>query len=60
MRQCLTSLLKALTATADQSRRTLDQEANWRRDPLSHPAIQQMSERERADVPFDPDSFEAE
>jgi hypothetical protein len=24
----------------------------WLRDPLSHPAIEQMSERELADLPF--------
>ena len=27
---------------------------NWHRDPLSHPEIQAMSERERADLPFNP------
>jgi len=27
--------------------------ARWRRDPLSHPAIRNMTERERADLPFD-------
>ena len=26
----------------------------WWRDPLSHPDIARMSERERADLPFDP------
>lgn len=26
----------------------------WRRDPLSHPAIRAMSQREIADLPFDP------
>ena len=26
----------------------------WWRDPLSHPDIQAMSERQRADLPFDP------
>ena len=27
--------------------------ATWYRDPLSHPSISRMSERERADLPFD-------
>jgi hypothetical protein len=26
----------------------------WRRDPLSHPVLRIMSERELADLPFDP------
>lgn len=26
----------------------------WRRDPLAHPALQAMSQRELADLPFDP------
>ena len=26
----------------------------WRRDPLSHPALQAMSQRELGDLPFDP------
>lgn len=25
----------------------------WRLDPLSHPAIRRMTERERSDLPFD-------
>lgn len=29
-------------------------EEQWRRDPLSHPAIRGMSLREIADLPFDP------
>lgn len=29
-------------------------EAVWRRDPLSHPVLQQMSQRELGDLPFDP------
>jgi hypothetical protein len=28
--------------------------ARWWRDPLTHPAIARMTERERADLPFDP------
>ncbi|MDF0599971.1 hypothetical protein P1J78_04435 [Psychromarinibacter sp. C21-152] len=31
-----------------------DPELQWRRDPLSHPDIQAMSERELADLPFAP------
>ncbi len=27
--------------------------AAWERDPLSHPAIRQMNERQRADLPFE-------
>ncbi len=29
-------------------------EAFWHRDPLSHPALQAMSQRELGDLPFDP------
>lgn len=29
-------------------------EVRWRRDPLAHPAIRAMSQREIADLPFDP------
>jgi len=29
-------------------------EAAWRRDPLAHPVLQQMSQRELGDLPFDP------
>jgi hypothetical protein len=28
--------------------------AAWRRDPLCHPDIRKMSERELSDLPFDP------
>lgn len=35
-------------------------EARWRRDPLSHPAIRAMSPREIADLPFDPRAILAE
>lgn len=31
--------------------------ACWARDPLSHPDIARMSERERGDLPFDPRAF---
>jgi hypothetical protein len=30
------------------------QEAGWRRDPLSHPALARMTQRELGDLPFDP------
>lgn len=30
-----------------------DDEARWRHDPLSHPAIRKMSVRELADLPID-------
>ncbi|WP_274426539.1 hypothetical protein [Chelativorans sp. YIM 93263] len=29
-----------------------DDVEHWRRDPLAHPAIKAMDERERADLPF--------
>lgn len=31
--------------------------ACWARDPLSHPDIARMSERERGDLPFDSSAF---
>ena len=31
--------------------------ACWARDPLSHPDIARMSERERGDLPFDSRAF---
>lgn len=40
----------------DTSRHASPTEAEWvgwLRDPLSHPAIEAMVERERADLPFD-------
>ena len=32
---------------------SVDERLVWLRDPLSHPAIEAMAERERADLPFD-------
>lgn len=32
----------------------------WRRDPLSHPDLHAMSERELADLPFDPGAIVSE
>ncbi|MEO3427902.1 hypothetical protein AAFN88_03530 [Pelagibius sp. CAU 1746] len=31
-------------------------EADWRRDPLAHPALRAMTQRELGDLPFDPRS----
>ncbi len=33
---------------------------DWCKDPLSHPDIDQMSERERADLQFDPHCIKSE
>jgi len=32
----------------------LDEQEHWRRDPLSHPAIAAMSQRDLADLPLRP------
>lgn len=40
--------------TAGRSPRTGRGDAEWRRDPLSHPALQAMTPRELGDLPFDP------
>lgn len=37
---------------ADLSGVTHDEQAAWLHDPLSHPDIKAMSERQRADLPF--------
>ncbi len=37
-----------------------DQMSDWCRDPLSHPDIRRMSERERADLQFNPRYFKSE
>lgn len=31
----------------------VDRDEDWRRDPLAHPALEAMSVRELADLPFD-------
>ncbi|MCT7374784.1 hypothetical protein [Chelativorans salis] len=31
-----------------------DDQSGWRRDPLSHPDLATMNERELADLPFEP------
>lgn len=33
---------------------------DWSKDPLSHPDLQVMSERELADLPFDPGTIVSE
>lgn len=33
---------------------------NWCKDPLSHPDLELMSERELADLPFDPAHIDSE
>lgn len=35
-------------------------EVRWRRDPLSHPDLRRMSQRELADLPFDPHAVDPE
>jgi hypothetical protein len=35
-------------------------DTHWKRDPLSHPDIRRMPERDRADLPFDPHRLDAE
>jgi len=32
------------------------EQENWRHDPLSHPALAAMGERDLADLPFEPKS----
>jgi hypothetical protein len=47
------SILKGLSIAAetdDQRRRA--ERAGWLLDPLAHPALETMSERELADLPF--------
>lgn len=39
--------------TADRSDAEPRHEAEWRRDPLLHPQIQAMSQRQLADLPID-------
>ena len=50
-------ILELLRATSPR----IDQEAvvSWRRDPLSHPALMNMSERELADLPLGKPRFAA-
>lgn len=39
------------------NQRTSAQDAAWRWDPLSHPDLQEMGERELADLPMEPRCF---
>lgn len=41
----------------DESALHRAQQAAWRRDPLSHPDLQTMSQRALDDLPFDPRTF---
>ena len=54
MKHTLISYLKHLTGHRPQEQLLQDQMADWRRDPLAHPDIRRMSERERADLQFNP------
>ncbi len=47
------SILRSLSsATEADDRRRRTAWADWLRDPLAHPALEAMSERELADLPF--------
>ncbi|WP_422369369.1 hypothetical protein [Pelagibius sp.] len=46
-----------LARFAKQGDLHLAQQAAWRRDPLSHPDLQAMSQRALDDLPFDPRAF---
>lgn len=46
------SMLPALGRSLFDPVETLDDDTDWRRDPLSHPVIAEMSMRELADLPF--------
>jgi hypothetical protein len=49
------SLLKVLSVgEAKQNQRHDDEAARWVGDPLSHPVLDAMSERELGDMPFRP------
>jgi len=52
--------LKRVWHTRDHSDEVAFNNNLWRRDPLSHPAIQHMSGREVADLPFDPREIASE
>ena len=60
MRYFITSYFKCLIAHWSKKRLLRARETQWRKDPLSHPDIQQMSERERADLQFNPHCIESE
>ena len=56
--------LKQILGTYTEAKRVLrtcpvvTQPIPYRNDPLSHPDIARMSEREKADLPFDPRAIE--
>jgi hypothetical protein len=50
----LVTLLKSAQPKSSLKNDRASLNRDWRRDPLSHPDIQAMSERERSDLPFDP------
>ena len=53
MKHILISCLKFLTESQSQKNPNRDQTKDWCKDPLAHPEISVMSERERADLQFD-------
>ena len=46
------SILRHLSTVPHSSDHDVERRAEWVRDPLSHPEIDAMSERELADLPF--------
>lgn len=54
MKRAFASYARRLYRPLSGARAQRRQERSWRRDPLSHPDIQRMSERERADLQFMP------
>jgi len=46
------SILRHLSTVPHCSEVDVQRQAEWMRDPLSHPDIDAMSERELADLPF--------
>jgi hypothetical protein len=53
----ISTIWKLFLDTPPRSEPTDAERAAWLRDPLSHPAIEAMAERELADLPFDRRSF---
>jgi hypothetical protein len=46
------SILRSLSTGAAIAQVDLEEKAQWIRDPLAHPDLEAMSERELADLPF--------
>jgi hypothetical protein len=46
------SILRGLSTGAAADAADLERKAQWIRDPLAHPDLDAMSERELADLPF--------